>query len=271
MIKNNYTDLFDTPPVNRKDLELFYKTSDKYLEELNSHDEKYLKSYIDFVSRYLKDNQMILDLGCGNGRSTYLLGKKKEGLSAIGCDLSFKFLNSHFDFKRGNIKYAVANAVDLPFENEEIDVVCCFQLIEHMVEIDNVLCEIARVLKKGGTIIIVSPNLLSPFPPVRAALGGKEVYQNLYLSLKNIFITLDKIKSGEPKFLFRKPELAEDDLGHDLDSVYMANQIDIKRFFQKKGFKIINVAMGMSFAGRILARLFPDFSGEIAIVAKKVI
>ncbi|MFC1674316.1 class I SAM-dependent methyltransferase [Candidatus Omnitrophota bacterium] len=280
MKNKHYPNIFDKPVVRKRELELFYNTSDKYFEELNRHDEEYFKKYINFLSKYTKENQKILDLGCGNGRSTYLLGKLKEGILAIGCDISFKFLSGSSNFENNNAAYLVTDATNLPFKNEQIDIISSFQLIEHISEVEDLLCEMIRVLKNGGLIIIMSPNLLSPFPPLRSVLNrlfnrkvergfSKGIYQNLRSSIKNIIILLNKVRSGEIKFLFRKPSLEKSNLSPDSDSVYLANQVDLKKFLKKKGFKIINVAKGMSFIGIILAILFPCFSGEIGIVAKK--
>lgn len=279
-------EIYQISPLQQKDLELFYKTSDKYLEKLNRHDDKYLKNYVNFVSKYIKDRKKLLDLGCGNGRSTYLISRVRKELLTIGCDISFKFLSNTLSLKKNNqnnnIVYLVANVANLPFKSEEIDIISLFQLIEHISEVENSLTEMIRVLKKEGIIIIMSPNLLSPFLPLKAILMGcnskyknmyrdESIYHNLYSLLRNTFIILNKIVSKEVKFLFRKPDLNENLLGYDLDSIYLANQIDIKKFFIKNGFRIINVAKGMSFMGRILAKLFPNFSGEIGIVAKKMV
>ena len=92
---------------------------------------------------------------------------------------------------------------------------------------------------------------------------------NLLLSLRNTIISLKKLMSGGVKFLFRRPSLGEGPLGPDSDSVYLANQIDIKKYFKSRGLEVFNVAEGMSCAGKITAKLFPNFNGEIGIAARK--
>jgi len=156
--------IYKTPPVCKDKLDAFYKSSDSYLIELKKHDHEYLKNYVTFVNKYLGDNQKILDLGCGNGRSTHLLSALNKKNAAVGCDISHKFLSSFNHSGPDAPKYCAGDCSQLPFRDESMDIVSCFQLIEHLSEPHKALLEMIRVTRRGGLIIIISPNLFSPFP-----------------------------------------------------------------------------------------------------------
>jgi len=277
-LKSSYK-IYELPPVSKDKLDTFYKNSDLYLTELSKHDDQYLKNYINFVNKYADINQRILDLGCGNGRSTYLISTLNKNIVAVGCDISYRFLSSLGQGKGDAAKYCTADASKLPFADQSMDIVSCFQLIEHISEPDKVISEMIRVVKKGGLIIILSPNLFSPFPVIRMLWekyfrrkghnSRGDIFIRPVAFFRNISISLKKIISKEVKFLFRNPDLSNDYLGNDSDSIYLANQIDIKKFLESKGLKVINTSYGMSFMGRLAARLFPDFSGEMGIVARR--
>jgi SAM-dependent methyltransferase len=54
-----------------------------------------------------------------------------------------------------------ANAVNLPFKEESFDIIICSELLEHLQDgMDkNALCEMARILKPGGRLLITVPSL----------------------------------------------------------------------------------------------------------------
>ena len=55
----------------------------------------------------------------------------------------------------------VADAANLPFENNFVDGIICESLLEHVVDADAVIKEIKRVLKPGGWLYISVPFMLS--------------------------------------------------------------------------------------------------------------
>ncbi len=59
-----------------------------------------------------------------------------------------------------NVK-VVADAANLPFENNSVDGIICESLLEHVVDADAVIKEIKRVLKPGGWLYISVPFMLS--------------------------------------------------------------------------------------------------------------
>ena len=51
-----------------------------------------------------------------------------------------------------------ANVEELPFSDGEFDLVLCSQVIEHLLDVDAGLRELARVLRPGGTLILTTDN-----------------------------------------------------------------------------------------------------------------
>jgi len=50
----------------------------------------------------------------------------------------------------------------LPHADDAFDVVCCSWVLEHLRKPGRVFCEVARVLKKGGRFIFLTPNTRHP-------------------------------------------------------------------------------------------------------------
>ena len=106
-----------------------------------------------FLRKYLpKQKELkILDVGCGPGAALIYLAKFGD---VIGVDVSDEALK--FARKRGKVKKG--DIADLPFENETFDVVTCLDVLYHKwVNTQKAFCEINRVLKKGGILLIREP------------------------------------------------------------------------------------------------------------------
>ena len=69
------------------------------------------------------------------------------------------------------------------FYNEKFDVVCAFQVLEHVDEPRSFLAEVKHVLKPGGTAFIEVPNL---YDPLRSVWGIPE-YEKFYFHADHLF------------------------------------------------------------------------------------
>jgi 2-polyprenyl-3-methyl-5-hydroxy-6-metoxy-1,4-benzoquinol methylase len=95
----------------------------------------------------------ILDFGCGNG--TFLDNMMQGGWQAYGLDFDIKAVN-HCKSKGIN-----ANTGDIPSQNYPdnfFDVITINHVIEHVHEVDTLLADCFKVLKKGGKLVIATPN-----------------------------------------------------------------------------------------------------------------
>ncbi len=64
------------------------------------------------------------------------------------------------NFQRDNLRFQVADALDLPFEDESFDVVICSHVYEHVPDPDRMFDEIFRVLRKDGICYFSAGNRL---------------------------------------------------------------------------------------------------------------
>jgi methionine biosynthesis protein MetW len=114
-----------------------------------------VKTKFDFSILYLKaiEKGKVLDFGCGNGT---FLDKMIEGnWEAYGLDVDPKAID-HCRSKGIN-----ANVGDIDSQNYPdnfFDVITINHVIEHVHEVDALLKSCYKVLKKGGKLVIATPN-----------------------------------------------------------------------------------------------------------------
>jgi len=124
-----------------------------------SHSRKYLWPEMDSLSQYIKDNDKILDLGCGNGRLIELI--KGKQIDYTGLDISKKVI-SLAKKRYPNNHFRIGNLYNLPFANKSFDKVFAIASIHHIPSNKlrtKILEEIRRVVKPEGLIIISVWNL----------------------------------------------------------------------------------------------------------------
>ena len=264
---------------DRERLRQFYETSHDYKKLLDAHGREYLRPYVDTVNKYARPGSRILDLGCGNGLSSYMLNEC--GHWVVGSDISSFFLANSTQLQNDGLKYQACDVLDLPFTDGSFDVVCSNELIEHVSDARRALLEMARVLKSEGTLVVMGPNLCSPFwaaiDLANMFLGknGRHVWaetrlQALRWGYKNLILSIKKRFSSKVTFLYRRPDLEKASAGGDSDSVYYANPIDLERFLKAHNMQIISLCESSTLRGRVLATFFPRFSLYISMVARKI-
>jgi 2-polyprenyl-6-hydroxyphenyl methylase/3-demethylubiquinone-9 3-methyltransferase len=109
----------------------------------------------------------VLDLGCGKGRFGRRL--RADGADVVGVDLSAGMLAEATGLDRVR-----ASARRLPFADRSFDAVAAVEVFQHLARVDEVLGEVARVLRPGGTLAVVDRNALA-LDPRRPWLPGLAV------------------------------------------------------------------------------------------------
>ncbi|MDW7731312.1 MAG: methyltransferase domain-containing protein [Methanolobus sp.] len=117
----------------------------------------FTSNYI-FASKFVKDKNC-LDAGCGTGYGSKFLADAGASL-VVGVDIDSKTIDKcikNYE-STANLKFAMCDVTHLNFKDETFDVVVSFEVIEHLVDYNLYIEEIRRVLKKGGLLILSTPN-----------------------------------------------------------------------------------------------------------------
>ncbi|MCC7436655.1 class I SAM-dependent methyltransferase [Candidatus Nomurabacteria bacterium] len=132
------------------------------------------------------EKKKILDVGCGDGKDLVILSKKTKKI--FGIDPSIEFLKkAQINNPSGIFKEAVGEKI--PFQNESFDVVVSKWAIQTSTNVPKVLSEMARVLKKGGSLVFLTKHPILQFlQKIRDYGHGVDYYKQQ--------ITTSKIYSG---------------------------------------------------------------------------
>ena len=107
----------------------------------------------------------ILDLGCGNGwLRTYLhQGQIYTGISFSKTEVDYINNTNYFSINTEAILHDARK--ELPFKKESFDCVTAIHFIEHFTkeDVESIMGEVRRVLKKGGWLILATPTDYQPF------------------------------------------------------------------------------------------------------------
>jgi len=112
--------------------------------------------YEDIFSIYIKNENLLLDAGCGKKG---IMNKYKGMLKyAVGIDLSFTALKQNNSLD----SYVLGNLSQLPFPEAVFDIIISQWVVEHIPEPALCFREFYRVLKKGGGLILVTNSIYHP-------------------------------------------------------------------------------------------------------------
>jgi ubiquinone/menaquinone biosynthesis C-methylase UbiE len=100
----------------------------------------------------------ILDVGCGDGEISRVMNGHMDGV-VIGIDIS----RSLIKVASKRLENLIIGDVErwLPFRFQVFDLCTGLDVIEHVVDTDGFLAGLYNVLKPGGYLILVTPNLAS--------------------------------------------------------------------------------------------------------------
>jgi len=102
----------------------------------------------------LKPNYRVLELGCGNGNVLKVLDRACPDGFVLGSDLYIEGLK--FASGRTSRPLLQADLLSLPF-SIKFDVICLFDVVEHLPEDEKVLEYLHSFLKPGGVLFLTVP------------------------------------------------------------------------------------------------------------------
>lgn len=127
---------------------------------------------LDFLKKYLAEDDIILDVGCGWGR----LYQVFEGIKIdyTGLDQSVEMLNiARKKFPLG--RFVIGEMRNLPFKDQEFSKVFCIQTFHHLLDKKSMITalkEMKRVLKDDGRLIVTNWNFMGDWKKGKIKEGG---------------------------------------------------------------------------------------------------
>jgi ubiquinone/menaquinone biosynthesis C-methylase UbiE len=116
-----------------------------------------LKKAVDLAA-VLPDQAQVLDAGCGSG---YVSDGLAPRLNLTGVDIEATAIAFCQEHRTGS--FLEADLTKLPFSDNTFDLVFFTNTIEHLEDPHPVLCELARVLKPDGQLLVTTENCANIF------------------------------------------------------------------------------------------------------------
>ena len=267
----------------RKDLEHYYNHSERYIAEMQSHDDAYFGSRLEWVAttlvRLVGPEGRLLERGCGGGSSTKAFADRLSGYHCTGFDISRPAIAlAASRFQASNLAYRSGDCLELPWPDASLDAVISRDMIEHIPDVGRALAEMDRVLKPGGVVVIRSPHHRSPLFALLDILKLRTFYPFTTSWLGNFprlaELSVDfgrKLFAREPRFRYRTPDLSDTTVvGLDADAVYEVSSLDLTTFFRNRGYAVHNVGStyGEGVASQLVPRLLP-YMASVGLVVQK--
>jgi SAM-dependent methyltransferase len=106
----------------------------------------------------MADGRRVLDAGCGMAYGTRILAEA-GALSVLGVDRERRVLDAaDLSGLDGIVRLEQGDVLALPLPDDAVDLVVCFEVLEHVPDPLAALDELARVLAPGGVLMASTPN-----------------------------------------------------------------------------------------------------------------
>ncbi|MBC8106114.1 MAG: class I SAM-dependent methyltransferase [Anaerolineae bacterium] len=219
--------------------------------------ERLFEKYFRFIGEFVPAGTRLLDVGCGAGWTSLLLSER--GYSITGIDLNAAGFEPA---PRGReLQFVAGSAQAIPFVDGSFDVAASYAALEHMPDPQAALSEMLRVVRPGGAVIVVSPNILCPINGLRGVLihswrnrpvrriflrapdmprhpSGNTLPESAYSIVRDSARLVAKLLRRGYSFSFREPDLRPP-FHADNDACYLCNPIDIVRYYRSRGCTIM--------------------------------
>ena len=105
----------------------------------------------------IKEDDIILDIGCGGGMNINRMSKKAKKVYGVDYSIESVKLSREVNedyIREGKVEILEGNVASLPFEDDTFDIVTAFETVYFWPDIEKSFGEVKRVLKPGGVFLI---------------------------------------------------------------------------------------------------------------------
>ena len=266
--------------LGKEDIQGFYSEPTAYAERMGSKfDETWARVFAEYarkIAEHCPEAERILDLGCGNGHSSLQLKRAIRSQSVIGVDLNEHSLQLGRDnLPLEDVTLMCADVHHLPFPDGHFQLVTSHAMMEHLVDAEEALIEMDRLLAPGGTLVVSAPNMLSPVRSLNLFLQSLKRRRfhpdgTPLALLKTGWRVLRRLTRSTPLFEYREPVLEVGSFaGSDFDAVFMVNPWDLDRWARARGYTVLRHGSSTSGLGAKVEKVAPMYAGGIHFVARK--
>jgi SAM-dependent methyltransferase len=124
-------------------------------------DPEYEEQILPLFREHLAGAGSVLDVGCGEGQLARMAAPLAQAV--VGVDPSAAQLAEAVR-RGGGVSYLRGRAEALPFRDASFDVVTVCLVLEHILDLDRVLDELARVIAPGGRLLLAMNHPLLQAP-----------------------------------------------------------------------------------------------------------
>jgi 2-polyprenyl-3-methyl-5-hydroxy-6-metoxy-1,4-benzoquinol methylase len=110
----------------------------------------------EFVFNILNLNDRVLDIGCGTGN--FIAKASTRAGKVIGLEYNDLAINTCKERNLTVFDTSLKEFSDKPENKSSFDIICAFQVLEHVYDVDSFISYCLKLLHKGGKLIIGVPN-----------------------------------------------------------------------------------------------------------------
>lgn len=142
------------------------------------------REVLGYLKKKARTGLTILEIGCGTAE---ILGVLPTPMAYTGIERSAYAVESAKARRQSSnpgARFVVGEAARLPFRDGEFDFVLMLYTLEHVADPRESLSEAVRVLKQGGGLIILAPNLEFPLASPNALRHRSFLYRAWFKFLR---------------------------------------------------------------------------------------
>ncbi len=208
---------------------------DKFYQHFQNFDWYYMpwKWEHEIATKYIRNGMDLLEVGCAHGAFLERANQLFDLGNSIGLEL-----NESAKIKNGSWQIINETVQDFSIQNHRnFDIVCSFQVLEHIDDINSFLGANIKCLKTGGKLIVCVPNNNSYLKYIEAALNMPPHHMGLWTS--------ESLRALVDIFPIKLVDIHIEDLKeYHLDSYIWAHKYNFKNNYFAKIVRKIDMLTG---------------------------